>query len=71
MVAIAALAGCYVLWRIARDKRVLRLLFAMPYLPFTMMILFDGLSSNWSVVPTYTAYRTAGASACPTSSRTS
>jgi exopolysaccharide production protein ExoQ len=58
MVAIAALAGCYALWQIARDKRVLRLLLAMPYLPFTLMILFDGLSAAWSVVPSYTAYRT-------------
>ncbi len=58
MIAIAGLVGCYVLWQVARDKRVLRLPFAMPYLPFTVMILFDGLSTFWSIVPSYTAYRT-------------
>ncbi len=56
-IAITALTGLYVLWQIARDKRVLRLPFAMPYLPFTMMILFDVLSTAWSVVPSYTIYR--------------
>ncbi len=59
MIALTGLAGCYVLWQIARDRQVLRLPFAMPYLPFTLMILVDGLSTLWSVMPSFTAYRTA------------
>ncbi len=56
-IAITGLAGLYVLWRVALDKRVLRLPLAMPYLPFTMMLLFDLLSTGWSVVPSFTLYR--------------
>lgn len=58
LVVMTGLTGLYLAVRIAVDRRVLLVAFAMPYLPFTLMILVNGVSTAWSVVPTYTAYRT-------------
>jgi hypothetical protein len=43
--------------------------FSMPYLPFTLMILVNGLSTAWSIVPSYTVYRTPCSSTALPSSR--
>ncbi|MDP4025283.1 O-antigen ligase domain-containing protein [Methylobacterium sp. NEAU 140] len=56
--ALAGLTGLYVAARAYRDPRLLRVPLSMPYLPFTLMIGVDGLSTLWSLVPSYTAYRT-------------
>lgn len=58
LVVMTGLAGLYLAVRIAVDRRVLLVAFSMPYLPFTLMILVNGVSTAWSVVPSYTAYRT-------------
>ena len=58
LVVMTGLAGLYLVARIAVDRRVLMVAFSMPYLPFTLMILVNGISTAWSVVPSYTAYRT-------------
>ncbi len=58
-IALTGLTAFYLFVKIAADRRVLLLPFAMPYLPFTLMILVNGLSAAWSIVPTYTLYRTA------------
>ena len=55
---LAALTGLYVAGCVLLDRRVLLVPFSMPYLPFTLMIAVNGVSALWSVVPTYTAYRT-------------
>ncbi|MEH3116132.1 MAG: O-antigen ligase family protein [Methylorubrum populi] len=55
---IAGLTGLYLAVRTAIDRRILLVPFSMPYLPFTLMILVNGLSTAWSIVPAYTAYRT-------------
>ncbi|CAO4184770.1 O-antigen ligase-related domain-containing protein [Methylorubrum aminovorans] len=58
LVVMTGLAGLYLAVRVAVDRRVLLVAFSMPYLPFTLMILVNGVSTAWSVVPSYTAYRT-------------
>ncbi|AWN45828.1 hypothetical protein DK419_05445 [Methylobacterium terrae] len=58
-IVLTGLTALYLLAKIAADRRVLTLPFAMPYLPFTMMIGVNGLSAAWSIVPAYTLYRTA------------
>lgn len=58
LVVMTGLTGLYLLARIAVDRRVLLVAFSMPYLPFTLMILVNGISTAWSIVPTYTIYRT-------------
>ncbi|CAO4177240.1 O-antigen ligase family protein [Methylorubrum populi] len=55
---LTGLTGLYLVARIAADRRILLVPFSMPYLPFTLMILVNGLSTAWSIVPIYTAYRT-------------
>ncbi|KMO40182.1 hypothetical protein VQ02_08275 [Methylobacterium variabile] len=57
--ALTGLTALYLVLKVAADRRVLTLPFAMPYLPFTMMIGMNGLSAAWSIVPVYTLYRTA------------
>lgn len=57
MMAITGATALYVAWKMAGDRRVWRLPFAMPYLPFTIMIGFDLASAAWSLVPAYTFYR--------------
>ncbi len=57
-IAIAGLTGIYLAARILADRRLLLVPFSMPYLPFTLMIIVNGLSTAWSIVPVYTAYRT-------------
>ncbi len=58
-IVLTGLTALYLAAKIAADRRILLLPFAMPYLPFTLMIGMDGLSAAWSIVPTYTLYRTA------------
>ena len=58
LVVMTGLTGLYLAARIAVDRRVLLVAFSMPYLPFTLMILVNGVSTAWSVVPSYTVYRT-------------
>lgn len=58
LVVMTGLAGLYLAVRVAVDRRVPLVAFSMPYLPFTLMILVNGVSTAWSVVPSYTAYRT-------------
>lgn len=58
-IVLTGLTALYLIVKVAADRRVLLLPFAMPYLPFTLMIGMDGLSAAWSIVPTYTLYRTA------------
>ncbi|MBD8907340.1 O-antigen ligase family protein [Methylorubrum zatmanii] len=55
---LTGLTGLYLVVRVAADRRILLVPFAMPYLPFTLMIVVNGLSTAWSIVPIYTAYRT-------------
>ncbi len=57
MVVIAGVSGIYLAARVAMRRSLLLLPFSPTYLPFTLMVLFDGLSACWSIVPTYTAYR--------------
>ncbi|KQP73262.1 hypothetical protein ASF60_09915 [Methylobacterium sp. Leaf113] len=54
---LTGLTGLYLLGKIGLDRRIALLPFAMPYLPFTLMIGMDGLSTAWSIVPPYTLYR--------------
>ena len=56
---LTGLTGLYLLGKIALDRRVALLPFAMPYLPFTLMIGVNTLSAAWSIVPPYTLYRSA------------
>ncbi|QRE75758.1 O-antigen ligase family protein [Methylobacterium aquaticum] len=58
-IVLTGLTAFYLVVKVAADRRVLLLPFAMPYLPFTLMILVNGMSAAWSIVPTYTLYRTA------------
>jgi exopolysaccharide production protein ExoQ len=58
-IVLTGLTALYLVAKVAADRRVLLLPFAMPYLPFTMMIGVNGVSAAWSIVPTYTLYRTA------------
>lgn len=58
-IVLTGLTALYLVVKVAADRRVLLLPFAMPYLPFTLMIGMNGLSAVWSIVPTYTLYRTA------------
>lgn len=58
LIVMTGLTGLYLIARIAVDRRVLLVAFSMPYLPFTLMILVNGLSTAWSIVPSYTVYRT-------------
>ncbi|AWB24022.1 hypothetical protein DA075_26660 [Methylobacterium currus] len=58
-IVLTGLTAFYLVVKIAADRRILLLPFAMPYLPFTMMIGVNGVSAAWSIVPTYTLYRTA------------
>lgn len=55
---LTGLTGLYVGYKVLMDRRILLVPFSMPYLPFTLMIAVDGVSSLWSIVPSYTAYRT-------------
>lgn len=55
---MTGLTGLYLVFKVVIDRRVLLLPFSMPYLPFTLMIIVNGLSTFWSIVPLYTAYRT-------------
>lgn len=63
LVILTGLTWLYLLSRVFRDQRILRVPFSMPYLPFTLLIVMDGVSALWSIVPTYTIYRTAEVSA--------
>lgn len=54
---LTGLTGLYVLVSVLRDRRLLRLPFAMPYLPFTLLVATDAASTLWSIVPPYTFYR--------------
>lgn len=56
---LTGLTALYLAVKIAADRRILVLPFAMPYLPFTLMIGMNGLSTLWSIVPAYSLYRTA------------
>ncbi|MGU3360348.1 O-antigen ligase domain-containing protein [Methylobacterium sp. M6A4_1b] len=56
---LTGLTGLYLFSKIALDRRVALLPFAMPYLPFTLMIGMNMLSTAWSIVPTFTLYRSA------------
>ena len=56
---LTGLTGLYLFGKIALDRRVALLPFAMPYLPFTLMIGVNTLSAAWSIVPPYTLYRSA------------
>lgn len=58
MIVMTGLTGLYLALRVSLDRRVLLVPFSMPYLPFTLMILVNGISTLWSIVPMYTAYRT-------------
>ncbi|MCF4127573.1 O-antigen ligase family protein [Methylobacterium sp. SyP6R] len=58
-IVLTGLTALYLFVKVAADRRVLLLPFAMPYLPFTLMIVMNGVSAAWSIVPTYTLYRTA------------
>ncbi|OAS19743.1 O-antigen ligase family protein [Methylobacterium platani] len=58
-IVLTGLTALYLGVKIAADRRILLLPFAMPYLPFTMMVGVNGLSAAWSIVPAYTLYRTA------------
>ncbi|MFH6785818.1 MULTISPECIES: O-antigen ligase family protein [Methylobacterium] len=58
-IVLTGLTALYLVVKVAADRRILLLPFAMPYLPFTLMIGMDGLSAAWSIVPAYTLYRTA------------
>lgn len=57
-VFLTGMTGLYVGGKILSDRRALLVPFSMPYLPFTLMIAVNGLSALWSIVPSYTAYRT-------------
>lgn len=57
-VILTGLTGLYLVGNAVLDRRVVVLPFAMPYLPVTLMIAVNGLSTLWSIVPAYTAYRT-------------
>ena len=57
-IALTGLTALYLTVQAVRDRRLLRVPLAMPYLPFTLLVAADGLSTLWSVVPAYTAYRT-------------
>ncbi|NEU11683.1 O-antigen ligase domain-containing protein [Methylobacterium sp. BTF04] len=54
---LTGLTALYLLAQVAMERRVLLLPFAMPYLPFTLMIGMNALSTLWSIVPAYTIYR--------------
>lgn len=58
MIVMTGLTGLYLVVKVALDRRVLLVPFSVPYLPFTLMILVNGASTLWSIVPVYTAYRT-------------
>ncbi|ACL59225.1 O-antigen ligase family protein [Methylobacterium nodulans] len=55
---LTGLTGLYLAVKVVMDRRILLVPFSMPYLPFTLMIAVNGLSTLWSIVPAYTAYRT-------------
>lgn len=55
--ALTGLAALYLGFLILVDRRIALLPFSMPYLPFTLMIAVDALTTFWSIVPSYTAYR--------------
>ena len=57
-VALTGASALYVALRVLIEPRLGRLPFAPPYLAMTLMIAYDGASALWSVVPSYTVYRT-------------
>lgn len=57
-IVLTGLTGLYLAGRLLADRRILLIAFAMPYLPFTLMIVVNGLTALWSIVPAYTLYRT-------------